>query len=98
MTKPVTDAAPLIIGAALIGGGLLIRRWQPSALALPDRPEATHRYSGARRAARHLRDGVARVLPSNLTGSIGRTLLIMGAGLVLVRLLDGVVEDGEELF
>ena len=98
MTRPVTDAAPLILGAALIGGGLLLRQWQPKALALPDRPAVTHRDRGARRVARLTRDGIARVLPGNLTGSIGRTLLIMGAGLVLVRLLDAAVEDGEELF
>ncbi len=98
MTKPVSDAAPLVLGAALIGGGLLLRQWQPKALVLPDRPAMAHRDSGTRRLARHTRDGIARFLPGNLTGSIGRTLLIMGAGLVLVRLLDMAVEDGEELF
>ncbi len=98
MTRPATDAAPLIIGAALIGGGLLLRQWQPALLSLPERPVGPRRDRGARRVARQARDGIARFLPGNLTGSIGRTLLIMGAGLILVRLFDAVVEDGEELF
>ncbi len=98
MTRPAPAVAPLILGAALIGGGLLLRKWQPQALALPERPARPHRDRGARRMARLTRDGIARILPGNLTGSIGRTLLIMGAGLVLVRLFDLAVEDGEELF
>lgn len=96
--KPGTDAAPFIVGAALVTAGLVLRRWQPRALSLPDRPDRVHTDRGWRRTARHARNGVARILPGNLTGSIGRTLLIMGAGLVLVRLLDMGVEDGEELF
>ncbi|SEN42884.1 hypothetical protein [Palleronia pelagia] len=92
------ELSPIIVGAALLGTGMLLRRWQPSALSLPERPDTLHRDSGARRAARKTRDGIARVLPSNLTGSLGRTLIIAGAGLVLVRLLDFAVDDGEALF
>ena len=91
-------ASPLLIGAALIGAGLLLRQVEPQALSLPDKPDGDHRDSGRQRLARKTRDGIAKVLPSNLTGSVGRTLLMMGGGLVLIRLLDMAVEEGEELF
>lgn len=68
------ETSPMLIGAALIGAGLLLRRVEPDALSLPDKPDVAHRDSGARRAARITRDGIAKVLPSNLTGSVGRTL------------------------
>ena len=92
------SASPLLLGAALIGAGLILRRVEPSALSLPDKPDRKHQDSGRERAARITRDGIAKVLPSNLTGSVGRTLLMMGGGLVLIRLLDMAVEEGEELF
>jgi hypothetical protein len=98
MDKPVFELSPWLIGALLVGGGLLLRAWEPTALTLPDRPDAMHRDRGMRRGIRRTRDGIARILPSNMTASIGRSLVIMGAGLVLVRLLDMAVEDGEELF
>ncbi|MBJ3763919.1 hypothetical protein ILP92_14295 [Maribius pontilimi] len=87
-----------MLGAALLGTGLLLRQWHPKALSLPERPDRPHRDRGMRRAARKTRDGIARVLPSNMTGSLGRTLAIMGAGLVMVRLLDMAVDEQEHLF
>lgn len=95
---PHPQTSPLLIGAVLIAGGLLLRNWNPSALSLPDKADGPHRDSGRQKAARRTRDGIARILPGNMTGSIGRSLLIMGAGLVLVRLLDMAVDDDEALF
>lgn len=94
MTRPGPDAAPLIIGATLIAGGLLLHAWKPAALSLPDRPDA----AGPASRARRLRDGIMRLLPGNVTQSLGRSLVVAGAGIVLLRLLDLAVEDGEELF
>ena len=96
--EPAPRTSPLVIGALLIGGGVLLRRWEPSHLKLPGKPDRRHRDSGWERRARIARDGVAKVLPSNLTGSVGRSLIVMGAGLVLVRLLDMAVDENEELF
>ncbi len=91
--------SPLLAGLALLGAGLLIRRWQPKLLDLPDTPSDTHHKDrGVRRAARKSRDGLASILPGNMTGSIGRSLIIMGAGLLLVRALDELVEDEDALF
>jgi hypothetical protein len=90
--------SPIITGLALLGAGLLVRRWQPPTLAIPDEEGAEASDRGFRRLARQSRDGVARVMPSNLTGSIGRSLIIMGAGLLLVRALDEMVEDEHALF
>ena len=96
--KAPAQTSPLILGAALLGAGLVLRNWEPEALRLPDRPDRPHRDRGARRVARKTRDGIARVLPGNMTGSVGRTLVIMGAGLVLVRLLDMAADEQEQLF
>lgn len=91
--------SPLLSGLALLGAGLLVRRWQPELLSLPDNDDdAQDSDRGIRRAARKSRDGLAGALPGNLTGSIGRSLVIMGAGLILVRALDELVEDEDRLF
>lgn len=91
--------SPLLSGLALLGAGLVVRRWQPDLLTLPDKDdEADSGDRGIRRAARKSRDGLAGALPGNLTGSIGRSLIIMGAGLILVRALDELVEDEDRLF
>lgn len=92
-------SSPLLTGIALLCAGLFLRRWQPSALQLPDQDEGHfHTDSGVARAARKSRDGVATVMPGNLTGSIARSLLVMGAGLVMVRALDELVDDEDALF
>ncbi|APE44342.1 hypothetical protein BOO69_13720 [Sulfitobacter alexandrii] len=91
--------SPLVSGLALLGAGLLIRRWQPDLLTLPDDDDDSRGHDhGIRRAARKSRDGLAGALPGNLTGSIARSLMIMGAGLILVRALDELVEDEDRLF
>lgn len=98
MQNPPPQSSPIIAGLALVGIGLLIRQWQPQALELPNTEGRTSRDRGLRRVARKSRDGLARVLPGNLTGSIARSLLVMGAGLILVRALDELVEDEDALF
>lgn len=97
--KNASHASPVVTGLALLGAGLMVRRWRPRALTLPDRKEDENREDrGVARAARKSRDGIAAILPSNMTGSIGRSLMIMGAGLILVRALDELVEDEDALF
>lgn len=96
--KAPAHTSPLLLGAALVGAGLVLRNWEPDALRLPERPTRPHMDRGASRMAREARDLIARILPGNLTGSIGRTLVIMGAGLVLVRLLDMAADEQERLF
>jgi hypothetical protein len=91
-------SSPVLAGIALLGAGLLIRQWQPDALRLPE-PENRKRLDrGLARAARKSRDGLAMILPSNLTGSIGRSLMVMGAGLLTLRALDFLADDNERLF
>lgn len=91
-------SSPLLSGIALLIAGVFVRRLKPSFLELPEHDGSGSNDRGMSRAARKSRDGVARVLPSNLTASIGRTLIIMGAGLILVRALDELVEDEDALF
>ena len=90
--------SPLLAGLALLGAGVLIRQWQPTLLELPDPDSRPRRDRGVARLARKSRDGLAQVLPTNLTGSIARSLMFVGAGLMLVRLLDMLVEDDDALF
>ncbi len=90
--------SPLIAGFVLVGVGLLVRQWQPALLDLPEPNDRERRDRGLRRVARKSRDGLAGVLPSNLTGSIARSLMVMGAGLIMVRALDELVEDKDALF
>jgi len=91
-------SSPLLAGIALLGAGLVLRRVQPSVLSLPEPDGADHNDRGVKRAARKSRDGLAGVLPGNLTGSIGRSLIIMGAGLMAIRALDAVVDDEDALY
>ena len=96
--KAPARTSPFLLGAALLGAGLVLRQWEPEALRLPERPTRPHLDRGASRMARKTRDLIARILPGNMTGSMGRTLVIMGAGLVLVRLLDMAADEQERLF
>lgn len=97
MNEPAPQTSPLVTGAVLLAAGLLLRQWQPRALRLPGRPETEVRDRGTARVARKVRDGIVRILPANLTGSIGRTLAVAGIGLILVRLLDMTVDDDSAL-
>lgn len=98
MNDTPAHISPILIGAALLGAGIALRQVQPKALSLPERPDRAYTDRGLQRVARKSRDAVATFLPSNMTGSIGRSLAIMGAGLVMVRLLDMAVDDTDQLF
>ncbi|MCX8225792.1 MAG: hypothetical protein OTI35_06935 [Sulfitobacter sp.] len=90
--------SPLLAGIALLGAGLVLRQVKPAFLSLPEPDARNHNDRGVRRAARKSRDGLAKVLPSNLTGSIGQSLIIMGFGLLTIRALDAMVDDENALF
>ena len=46
-----------------------------------------------RDAAKAARDGIARFMPNNLTKTLGRSLVLMGAATIAVRMLDELVDD-----
>ena len=86
---------PFLIGIGLIGLGMAARRIEPDTLRLPepaDSPDFRNIRSG-RDAARAARDGIAGFVPRNLTKSLGRTMILMGAALVAVRALDELVDE-----
>ena len=91
-------SSPVLTGIVLLGAGLLIRQWQPRALNLPEPENRLRRDRGLQRAARKSRDGLAGLLPSNLTSSIARSLMVMGAGLLTLRALDLLADDDERLY
>ncbi len=87
---------PVALGLAMVGLGLLARRIEPDALSLPApsaRRQRLREVRSGRDAAKVARDGIAGFIPENLTRSIGRTLILMGAALLAVRALDEFVED-----
>ena len=89
------EYTPFLIGLGLIGLGLAARRVEPDTLRLPEpaeRPDLRNIRSGSD-AARAARDGIAGFMPRNLTKSLGRTMILMGAALVAVRALDELVDD-----
>ncbi len=92
----IADYSPLLAGAAMIGLGLLLRRTGPDLLRLPEpspRPVGFRDVRSGRDAARATRDGIARVIPRNLTKTVGRSLMLMGAATIAVRMLDELVDD-----
>lgn len=89
------DARPLLLGAGLVGLGVLLRVLRPRALDLPRRDTPLRRPRNASRGevARFARDGITEVLPDNLSDSVGRSLLLIGAGLIVARALDEIADD-----
>ncbi|ETW13507.1 glucosyltransferase MdoH [Roseivivax marinus] len=88
--------APLFAGAAMIGAGLLMRRIEPETLRVPEpsrRPKSLRDVRSGRDAVRATRDGIARFTPHNLTKTLGRSLVLMGAATIAVRMLDELVDD-----
>ncbi len=81
---------PVAVGLGLLAVGTLMWRYPPSALALPDPEpiEDVDEDSRWRRAVQKSRDGVAHIAPSNLGVSLGRSMVIGGAALLITRLLD----------
>ncbi|KAF0677351.1 hypothetical protein [Profundibacterium mesophilum] len=89
--------SPFAVGAILLGIGVLLRLWRPSFLDLPERPRGRS-GRGLTAAAHRTQDGIAAVLPGNLTGGVGRSLILLGAGLIALRALDEIVDDDQRLF
>lgn len=86
---PVVYAGGMLaIGAALLIAKPRLGQVPQSRLSadLPTRPRW-------RRALRKGRDGADTFAPSNVTDSIGRSLLIGGAALLITRVLDEVSGD-----
>ena len=82
--------APVLYSAGMLAIGSLLLAGKPR---LGEVPKAAHggdrkRRSRWRRAAQKSRDAADSFAPSNLSDSMGRSLLIGGAALLLTRLLD----------
>ena len=97
MIKRPSRHSPFLIGAILLAIGALLRLWRPTYLDLPDRPKG-RTGSGLPAMAHRTQDGIAAVLPGNLTGGVGRSLILLGAGLIAIRALDEIVDDDQRLF
>ncbi|ETX15118.1 hypothetical protein OCH239_17680 [Roseivivax halodurans JCM 10272] len=92
----ISPYTPLLAGAAMIGAGILLRRTAPDTLRLPEparQPKALRDVRTRSDAARAARDGIARFMPNNLTKTLGRSLVLMGAATIAVRMLDELVDD-----
>lgn len=82
--------APIFFAGALIGLGATLIKTKPRFGNVPNPSQFGDmpRRKGWRRAAQKSRDGVATFAPANVTDSLGRSLLLGGAALLVARLLD----------
>ncbi|MBS8227641.1 hypothetical protein DYI42_15550 [Vannielia litorea] len=81
---------PVAVACGLVAAGALLWRAKPQALQIPDPAPlgAEPSKSLFRRLARRSRDGVHKIAPSNISVSLGRSLVIAGGALLVTRLLD----------
>ena len=85
---------PMLAGLGIMATGALLSRKQPSVLDLPSpvaKGGAPSNRAGA--AAARVRDGASTAAPGNLGSSIGRSLMIGGAAMMIARVLDEVISD-----
>ena len=82
--------APIAFAAGVVVAGAAIWRAQPSAFDMPEATPIGDDDAPGRvaRFARGSRDRLARIAPDNLAVSIGRSLVISGAALLIVRLFE----------
>ncbi|WP_102107714.1 hypothetical protein [Oceaniglobus roseus] len=92
---PSSRVSPALVSLGLIGLGALLWRSKPSLMDMPDPvPLGDHADDTLlRRAARRSRDGVSRIAPGNLGVSLGRSMVVAGAAMLLTRLLDEIASD-----
>ncbi|MCO6383630.1 MAG: hypothetical protein JXQ91_17120 [Vannielia sp.] len=81
---------PVAVACGLVAAGALLWRAKPRALEIPDPTPLAGNPSRSlfKRMARRSRDGVHKVAPSNISVSLGRSLVIAGGALLVTRLLD----------
>ncbi len=91
----LADHTPMLAGLGMLAAGFLLRRTAPRALNLPEpgRRKRLRDVGSGKDAAHVARDGIANVTPRNLTSSLGRTLIMMGAATIAIRALDELVDD-----
>lgn len=91
---------PILAGLLIFSAGMLIRRYQPEFLNMPqpmqraqsarDRFMAGDRLEGLAVGAR---DGLLMLLPRNFMDWLGRGLITMGGALAAAKLLDLAIDD-----
>ncbi|APZ53471.1 hypothetical protein [Salipiger abyssi] len=92
-TLPATRRArfaPFVYAGGLlaIGTALLVSKPRIGKVPEPRQMGNAPRRSRLRRAAQHGRDGAQAFAPSNVTDSVGRSLILGGVALLAARALD----------
>ena len=92
--EPVREA-PVVAGLGLMALGLILSRLESRTLAMPAprrrRRDARARFRRGDRigaVAQASRDRLVDFMPNNIAAGIGRSMLIAGCGLLVVRALD----------
>ncbi len=87
---------PLVYAGGMLAIGAALLATKPRVGHVPNARLSGDAPSGSRfrRAAQTTRDAADTFAPTNVTDSIGRSLLIGGAALVLTRLLDEATDSG----
>ncbi|MGZ9811060.1 hypothetical protein ACXN5S_11400 [Pseudoroseicyclus sp. H15] len=87
---PVVYAGGMVaLGAAMLAAEPWVGEVPEAKLSGDDKPKGL-----LRKSARMGRDGAQALAPTNVTDSIGRSLLIGGIALLLTRILDEIVGRG----
>jgi len=85
-------AAPFAAAIGLTVVGAVLVKWRPDVLEMPE-PNANPRlpdFRDHRDVALQLRESAAALSPRNLMDTLGRSLIISGALLLVVRAIDGL--------
>ena len=94
----IAALAPYAAAIGLATAGAALMRWRPGALDMPE-PKATPRlpdFRDGRDVVRQIRESAATLSPRNLTDTLGRSLVVSGALLLIVRIIDGLDKEANE--
>lgn len=87
---PRSAVSPVAYGAGMLALGAVLVLSKPRIGAVPEPVQTDDAPGVLRRLAAAARDGVSAFAPSNVTDSIGRSLVIGGSALILARAFDAL--------
>ncbi len=88
--KDLDRILPFVVGFGLTITGAALLAWKPGLLDLPDaKPiDENPNQTAVQNVAQSARDKISKAMPDNAATSISHSLLITGAAMIIVRVLD----------
>ncbi|GAB1379990.1 hypothetical protein [Pararhodobacter aggregans] len=90
LPAPRSGVSPVTYGAGMLALGAVLVLAKPRIGAVPEPVQDGDEPRGLRRLAAAARDGISVYAPTNVTDSLGRSLLIGGGALILARAFDAL--------